>query len=98
MIKHKGYAKNFAKFNLRYGRGNGHLSFIIGTIKLVVYYGGLSLLLEKWFGVRLPPWLGIVGAPLYIVIAYLVGLFDEKIGFWKQEAEYGIEELNPPLK
>jgi len=98
ILEHKGMAKKFAKFNLRYGRGNGHFSFIINAFKMVVYYGGFAYLMEEWFGFEIPKEVGIVGAVVYIFACYFIGLLDEKIGFWKQEASYSIQELNPPLK
>ena len=98
MFEHKGYAKKFAKFNLRFGRGNGHLSFGITIIKLTAYYSLIREPFREIFGINLPVQWGFIGSFIYLFACYLVGLLDEKLGFWKQETQYNTEELNPTFK
>ena len=110
-IKHRGWAKKLAKFNLRYGRGNGHMSWFYNALKLTAYYTILKIPLEyminKWIGQGmfnkewnfiLPYEWGFIGALIYFIVCYFIGWLDEKVGFWKQEAAYSVEELNPPFK
>lgn len=98
ILKSRGIATKLAKFNLRYGRGNGHLSFIINTGKLIVYYGAASYIVKDWFGFTLPKEVGIFGVLAYVVICYIVGVIDERVGFWRKEVAYATEELNPVIK
>src|SRR3989344_4940943 len=97
-LKHKGYAIKLAKANVRYGRGKGHLSFIIETFKLFVFYGGFVLIIENWLHISIPQWFGIPLVIGYFISCYLVGWLDQVVGFWKTEAAYSAEELNPFFK
>ena len=98
MLSHKGYAKKLAKINQRFGRGSGHLNFLITIIKLTAYYALIRELFGERFGVELPIDWGFAGSAIYLITAYIVGWLDEKVGFWKQENAFATEELNPPMK
>ena len=87
-----------AKFNTRMNRGKGHLSFLIDSFKLFVFYGGFVLIMENWLGVRLPMAMGIFAVLGYYLACYVVGLVDQRYGFWLKEAEYTSQTLNPFFK
>ena len=97
-LAHKGLAKKLAKFNVRYQRGGAHLNTFINAFKMFVYYGGFAYILQDWFGVTIPKEVAVIVVALYITLCYVLGYLDEFVGFWKHEAAYNTEELNPPMK
>ena len=97
-IEHKGLARKLARFNVRYQRGGGHLNTVVNAFKMFVYYGGFAYILKDWFGIDVPKEIGIIVVVVYISLCYLLGLLDEKVGFWRQEAAYNTQELNPPMR
>lgn len=91
----KNLIRNTAKFYLRYNRGSNLTNFIITALKNIVYLGGMGYLLNEWFGITLDKSL-ILGLTIaYIIGCYIIGLLDEKFGFWKVENHYSFNELNP---
>jgi len=87
-----------AKFYLRHNRGLELTSFIVNAVKMIVYFGGLWYLVKEWFNIDFSKWIAIGLAFGYIVICYLIGFLDEKIGFWKIQNIYNSRELNPFIR
>lgn len=88
-------AVGLAKYVLRSGRGCGLLSHILDVGKDMLEATVYLFALKGLLGIQLPP--AIIPV---IVIAkksfeYFIGWFDEKVGFWKIEADYSSREINP---
>jgi len=97
-----------AKFMVRYERGGMLIGFITrrlddfknAFITLSVIAGWIYILFGveirdlKWLMIAL----GIFGFVVIIIkwiASYLIGLWDEKKGFWKIQNRYNTETLNP---
>lgn len=93
--KKRRIAESLAKFYLRYGRGNELTSFLLNTMKLTVYLGGLWYLIKAWFDIDFSKWFAIIFSVIYVIVCYFIGYLDEFWGFWKVQVNYSSKQLNP---
>jgi len=93
-------AEKIAKFYLRYNRGSGLISFFPSMLKDVAFYGILLDLAHRYLGITIPYVGWIIGFLVFfaIVVYYVMGLLDEKVGFWKIQNDYANRELTPFFK
>lgn len=87
--------EGLAKFLLRYGRGSSLVSFFTSMARDVVYLGIIIDLSYRYLNFSIPPKIIpilVVGA---VVVYYILGYVDEKVGFWKFQNRYANKELNP---
>lgn len=64
-------------------------------VKNIVYLGILAVLFQKWFGFTPPSWVCILIGVSFEGACYLLGLLDERVGFWKFSNVYSATELSP---
>ena len=74
------------------------MGFIKTIVQNFVYFGAINYIVKDWFGLDLPKEVSIVFVVGWLTSSVLLGFLDEKIGFWKQEAIYGTETINPSMK
>ncbi|MDD5178338.1 MAG: hypothetical protein PHT54_03615 [Candidatus Nanoarchaeia archaeon] len=98
-ISKKKWFDLFSNYRLKISRGNSWISFIQTYIPLQYLLPIVGL---KWAIVdKYPLWviglLGIVYSVLNEIFKFWLGGLDEKIGYWKAEAEWGQknETINP---
>lgn len=92
--------KAVAKFYLRYQRGNNLANFLRDMF--IIIAGGIIIFeyINKNYNFYITPiwiWL-LLSAVGVIIILYFIGCLDEKYGFWKVEARYSTEIINPYFK
>jgi hypothetical protein len=84
MTEHKGLLYNFALFKQRYTRGTSWTQILLNFGIITAN----AKLFEDFFyihlGLTLPEVIALA-IPCYIIICYLIGHFDEKLGFWQIE-------------
>ena len=84
MTEHKGLLYTFALFKQRYTRGTSWTQILLNFGIITAN----AKLFEDFFYIHLGLTLPMVIAlaiPCYIIICYLIGHFDEKLGFWQIE-------------
>lgn len=81
---------------MRYSRGSSWLQILLN---LGIITANIKLF-EDFFKI----WLGlnstvliIIAIPLYIIVCYGIGFFDEKKGIWKSENDYSFE-MTPAMR
>jgi len=94
MKKHK-LAVGLTKFYLRSGRGHGLSDFLIVLAKNIVYAGAFGLLVKLWTGINISYPILVGLAICYEIWCYVLGLIDEKVGFWKFQNNYNAKNLTP---
>lgn len=91
-------AEKIVKLRTRHGRGAGLGSDVRGLFYGVLTGGLFMDLVNRYTEFVIPfRWVVIIAFSLEIVY-YFMGWIDEKVGFWKFEAEYSSRELNPYYK
>ena len=84
MTEHKGLLYSLALFKQRYTRGSSWTQILISFGIITAN----AKLFEDFFyihlGLTLPEVIALA-VPFYILICYLIGHYDEKIGFWQIE-------------
>ena len=88
-------AEVLAKFFLRSGRGQGLTNRIIDPIKDILQGTVYLFAIKELFGFTIDPKYLIIIVIAKSIIEYLLGWFDQRVGFWKIENEYATHELNP---
>ena len=84
-----------AKFFLRSGRGQGLTNRIIDPIKDILQGTVYLFAIEGLFGWTIAPEYLIIIVLIKTIFEYLLGWFDQQVGFWKVENEYATKNLNP---
>lgn len=95
MIPKKKLAEKVAKAYLRYNRGSSLVSFFTSMIHDVVYYGILMDLAYRYLYITIPYWIVAILVIFAVIVYYILGLIDEKIGFWKIQNSLSAKELTP---
>ncbi len=84
MTEPKGFLYNFALFKQRYTRGTSWTQILLNFGIITAN----AKLFEDFFyihlGLTLPMVLALA-VPCYILLCYIIGHYDEKIGFWQLE-------------
>ena len=88
-------AETLAKFFLRSGRGQGLTNRIIDPIKDILQGTVYLFAIKELFGITINPEYLVFIVIAKSIIEYLLGWFDQRVGFWKIENEYATHELNP---
>ena len=93
-------AQVLAKFYLRYGRGNGLINplldvFQFGTLGILLIDKMNEVLFLRYFNFSIPIYIVAICIPVFILTLYFLGLYDEKLGFWKFQNSYNAKELTP---
>ena len=82
MTEPKGFLYNFALFKQRYTRGTSWTQILLNFGIITAN----AKLFEDFFyihlGLTLPMVLALA-VPCYILLCYIIGHYDEKIGFWQ---------------
>lgn len=98
-MKKRKIAQGLARFYLRYGRGCSLVGFFVSAGRDIFYYVVILDVAHRYLDFSPPTWLIVVAMPVLaigaIVVYYLIGLVDERIGFWKIQNDYANKELTP---
>ncbi len=84
MTEHKGLLYSFALFKQRYTRGTSWTQILLNFGIITAN----AKLFEDFFYIQLGltlPMVIALAVPFYIIICYIIGHYDEKIGFWQIE-------------
>lgn len=88
------------KIKYRISRGQGWIYYVKDIVYVFVAIYAIEDILRR-FGISDPiliKWLFITMPPLYFILCYIIGWFDEKKGIWKLESVYGSKDLNPYME
>lgn len=86
-----------ARFYLRYNRGNSLFNFVKDVIMVLGMLSMIVIVVKEYLGMDVPVWIIFI-MPFLPIFLYALGWLDEKYGFWKIEAVYATEEINPYFK
>lgn len=96
---HKTIIKDYlAKYLIRSSRGSGLVSHVTSLVRDVLTGTVYLFALKGLIGISISP---LLLPPIVIIkkiLDYIIGLKDEKKGFFKRQNEYSTEELNPYFK
>lgn len=90
--------KTIARIYLRYNRGYGLVSVATIVLREVVYLGILMDLSWRYLHLKFPPQAIVILVLGAMVFYYILGLLDEKIGFWKTQNDISNRDLTPFFK
>lgn len=88
-------AESLAKYTLRTGRGGGLIGQITDMGRDMLQGTVFIFAINEVIGLSIP----VLWLPIIVVgkkgCEYLLGWFDEKVGFWKIENDYASRRINP---
>jgi hypothetical protein len=84
MTEHKGLLYKFALFKQRYTRGTTWTQILLNFGIITANAKLFEDFFYIHFGLTLPMVIALA-VPCYIIICYLIGHYDEKVGFWQVE-------------
>lgn len=88
-------AVGLAKYTLRTGRGGGLIGQITDMGRDMLQGTVFIFAINEVIGLSIP----VLWLPIIVIgkkgCEYLLGWFDEKVGFWKIENDYNSRRINP---